>query len=76
MCATGTARAESKGEAITFVNTADQHKLKRIEELIGSEINRLEVPKELGPVPEYNPSAHRERPRGGGGFQKKRNFRR
>jgi ATP-dependent RNA helicase RhlE len=71
-----TARAESKGEAITFVNTADQHKLKRIEELIGSEINRLEVPKELGPVPEYNPSAHRERPRGGGGFQKKRNFRR
>lgn len=71
-----TARAESKGEAITFVNPTDQQKLKRIEELIGSEINRLEVPKELGPVPEYNPSAHRERPRGGNTFRKKGNFRR
>ncbi len=71
-----TARAESKGEAITFVNPADQQKLKRIEELIDSEINRLEVPKELGPVPEYNPSAHRERPRGGNNGRKKGNFRR
>ncbi len=71
-----TARAESVGEAITFVNTADQHKLQRIEDLIGSEINRIEMPAELGPVPAFDPSAKRESGRGGKPFNKKRNFKR
>ena len=40
-----TARAQTTGEAITFVNAADQHKLKRIEDLIGYklELGKLQV---------------------------------
>jgi len=55
-----TARADTKGEAITFVNPMDQRKLLSIEELIESEITRLPVPESLGPVPEYEPKKRRE----------------
>jgi ATP-dependent RNA helicase RhlE len=46
-----TARADTKGEAITLVGPNDQRKLMQIEELIEGEINRLPVPEELGEVP-------------------------
>ena len=36
-----TARAESKGVALTFINPHDQYKFKKIEELIGYEIKKL-----------------------------------
>ncbi len=39
-----TARAESTGIALTFVNHHDQQKFKRIEELIGKEIKKLPIP--------------------------------
>jgi ATP-dependent RNA helicase RhlE len=39
-----TARAESTGAALTFVNHEDQYKFKKIEALIGSEIQKLPVP--------------------------------
>jgi superfamily II DNA/RNA helicase len=38
-----TARAESKGVALTFINPHDQYKFKKIEELIGNEIKKLPV---------------------------------
>ncbi|HRG28989.1 MAG TPA: DEAD/DEAH box helicase [Chitinophagales bacterium] len=54
-----TARADTKGEAITLVGPNDQRKLMQIEELIEGEINRLQVPEELGEVPAYEPKLRR-----------------
>ena len=59
-----TARAEQTGVALTLINTEDQRKFKRIEELIESEIKKLPVPKEFGEVPEYDPRKYSEKPRG------------
>ena len=39
-----TARAESTGVALTFINPADRRKFKNIEQLIGSEIMKLQLP--------------------------------
>ena len=50
-----TARASTDGTAITFINEKDQKKFARIEQLIGKEVDKLPVPEELGPGPEYNP---------------------
>jgi superfamily II DNA/RNA helicase len=47
-----TARANTKGEAITLVNEKDMRKLVKIERLIGYEINRLPLPEDLGEGPE------------------------
>jgi superfamily II DNA/RNA helicase len=52
-----TARAETKGTAITLVSEKDQKKFSRIELQIGKEIDRLTLPGELGEVPVYNPAA-------------------
>lgn len=56
-----TARAESTGVALTFINPLDQRKFKRIEELIGSEIKKVPVPSHLGKTPEYAPEKQEER---------------
>lgn len=56
-----TARAASTGVAITFVNNADQFKFRKIEELIGSPINKLPVPEELGNVPAYDPVINKKK---------------
>lgn len=50
-----TARAASTGVALTFINELDQQKFQQIEELIGSEINKIPLPEELGKGPEYRP---------------------
>lgn len=57
-----TARAETTGVALTFINPADQSKFKRIEELIGDEIKKLPLPPELGPAPAYNPNKKFKKP--------------
>jgi superfamily II DNA/RNA helicase len=49
-----TARANTKGEAITLVNEKDMRKLVQIERLIEAEIPRLPLPEELGPGPEFS----------------------
>jgi superfamily II DNA/RNA helicase len=54
-----TARAESKGVAITFIGEKDQRKFKRIEDLIGSEITKYPPPEHLGQGPEYKPEAQK-----------------
>ncbi len=48
-----TARAESTGVAITFVNAKDMYSFDRIEKLIGIDIVKVQPPKELGPGPSW-----------------------
>jgi ATP-dependent RNA helicase RhlE len=52
-----TARAESKGEAVTFINDRDQRRFAQIEELIEKEIVKYHYPETPGKYPEWNPSA-------------------
>lgn len=51
-----TARAETKGTAITFISKDDQMKFKRIEKLIGKIIDKMPIPLELGEGPAYQDS--------------------
>jgi superfamily II DNA/RNA helicase len=48
-----TARADAKGEAITFISDKDQYKFVRIEKLIGMEIEKLPLPEGFGDGPAY-----------------------
>jgi ATP-dependent RNA helicase RhlE len=57
-----TARAETTGVAVTFINPEDQRKFKKIEELIGSEVKKLPLPEGLGAGPEYNPEKNEGKP--------------
>lgn len=49
-----TARADSKGEAITFVNDKDRYKFLQIEKLIGQEVTKIPLPEGFEPGPEYS----------------------
>jgi superfamily II DNA/RNA helicase len=51
-----TARANSKGEAITLVNPKDMQKLGMIEKLIETTLEKKQPPKELGEGPQYKSS--------------------
>lgn len=63
-----TARAEKDGKAFTLVSEQEMHRFGRIEQLIGNEVPKLEIPEELGPGPEYRPGAGRKgRGKHGGG---------
>lgn len=55
-----TARADTTGTAITFVNERDQRKFSFIENLIGREIDRIPLPEELGEGPVYQPEQKRK----------------
>ena len=68
-----TARAETTGTAITFINDKDQGKFGRIEAMIGREIPKLMLPEELGEGPIYNPTAKPKGNFGGKPFNKNRN---
>jgi superfamily II DNA/RNA helicase len=48
-----TARAASKGLAITFVSNLEMHKFARIEELIERKLEKLSPPEALGKAPEW-----------------------
>lgn len=59
-----TARADRDGKAITFVCESDFDKLARIEKLMEREVDRKELPEELGKGPDYvvkKKTAHRRR---------------
>jgi superfamily II DNA/RNA helicase len=66
-----TARASTKGEAITLINPRDMYKFSKIEKLIEKIIPKLTVPNELGEAPTWNPEKEKSKPLGGN----KRNFR-
>jgi len=62
-----TARAETTGTAITFVNDKDMYRLINIEKMIEKEITRIPLPEALGEGPAYNPLAKKvfdKRPKG------------
>lgn len=48
-----TARANTKGEAITLINPKDIHKFAKIETLIERDFEKTQPPKELGDGPEW-----------------------
>jgi superfamily II DNA/RNA helicase len=55
-----TARAETTGTAITFINVKDQRKFLNIENLIGQTIEKLPLPPTIGEGPEYDPQAKKK----------------
>ncbi len=55
-----TARADTTGIAFTFITEGEQYKFKKIEDLIGKEIQKVKLPAALGPGPVYNPGARRK----------------
>jgi ATP-dependent RNA helicase RhlE len=62
-----TARAATKGTAITFISDERQDRVQRIERLLEREVEKRAITEELGygPAPEYDPKRFRG-PRGGG----------
>jgi ATP-dependent RNA helicase RhlE len=51
-----TARADTTGTAITFINDKDQRKFAAVEQLIGKEVPKMPLPNDLGVGPVYDPS--------------------
>lgn len=72
-----TARAECKGEAYTFITGEEMRKFKRIEELMGMEVNKLPNPEGIPTGPAYQPEKKMGGGQGQGGkrkfFSKKKN---
>jgi superfamily II DNA/RNA helicase len=56
-----TARANTKGEAITLVNEKDMRKLTQIQKLIEAEITQIPLPDDLGVGPEFKIQSNSER---------------
>ncbi|MFV0522489.1 MAG: DEAD/DEAH box helicase [Mangrovibacterium sp.] len=67
-----TARANTTGLAITFVNEADMYKFDSIERLIENKVPKGELPEELGEAPIWK--VREKRKFKGGGGKKRRNF--
>lgn len=70
-----TGRAEANGIAFTFINEEDMYNFNNIEELIGKEVRKVNLPAHIGEGPEYNPKATFKKYRSGQGrkkFSKKR----
>ena len=67
-----TARAETKGTAITFINEKDMRRFHAIEKLIEKEVPKLPLPESLGNGPVYEPlkkvfsGLNRNKPSGNG----------
>lgn len=55
-----TARANTKGEAITLVNEKDMRNIAEIETLIEATIPRIDLPEELGTAPEWKITAKKK----------------
>lgn len=67
-----TARADTKGTAITFVNDKDQYKFARIESLIGYEIAKPVLPEGFSKGPTYDPTSKPKEHKNRKPFHKKR----
>ena len=50
-----TARAATKGTAVTLVSEKDQYKFSRIEDLLGKSVPRADIPMQFGQGPTYDP---------------------
>jgi ATP-dependent RNA helicase RhlE len=69
-----TARAETTGTAITFINDKDQRKFADIEDLIEREIPKLSLPPDMGDAPVYQPHKRMSSGLSGKGNFKKKPF--
>ncbi|MCU0440862.1 MAG: DEAD/DEAH box helicase [Bacteroidia bacterium] len=69
-----TARAETTGTAITFINPKDARRFYDIEQLIGNDITKLELPQGLGEAPAYEPQKRMPKPQGKRTFGKNKKF--
>jgi ATP-dependent RNA helicase RhlE len=54
-----TARAQTDGVAITFVNEKEQRKFSKIEQLVGV-VEKVTVPEQFGETPAYSPQVERK----------------
>ncbi len=54
-----TARADKEGSAITFISEREMGKFKAIERLLGKEVEKGEIPSDLGESPNYSKSKRR-----------------
>jgi superfamily II DNA/RNA helicase len=50
-----TARGAAEGQAYTLISPLDQNKFHRIESLMDMVVEKLPIPEQLGPAPEYKP---------------------
>ncbi len=67
-----TARADTTGVALTFINRKDQRRFSDIETLIEQEVQKIATPPEIGDSPEYNPKkSHGRGGYRGGGHKRK-----
>jgi superfamily II DNA/RNA helicase len=66
-----TARAETKGEAITMVNPAEMYRIRKIEKLIESSIPKEQPPEKFGPGPAWEEKS--DKPKSNRNF-KRNNF--
>ncbi len=55
-----TARAAAKGEAYTLIIPKEQHKFQSIEDLLGTTVEKLDVPEEFGETPKYEPDKQKK----------------
>ena len=69
-----TARAGTKGRAITLGNVEDQEHFKRIEDFIEQDVPKIELPASLGEAPAYEPKSKQKggKSRRGGGSNKEK----
>ena len=68
-----TARADTKGAAITLINEEDMYKFRNIEKLIGSSIKKLPMPEALGEAPAWKEkSTKKKKPYGKKKFYNKK----
>lgn len=70
-----TARAKTTGIAITFINEDDMYNFQKVEKMIGKEVYKIPLPRELGEAPQWNP-LKKQQERQGKSTNKKRVFRR
>jgi len=59
-----TARAETKGEAVTLINPLDQRKFSRIEEMIETIVEKYMLPDNFEAGPVYDPMKNKEDSKG------------
>jgi len=57
-----TARAEADGMAITLITDKEQGRFASIEALLGKPVEKMKLPAELGPSPEYKPRGRSAKP--------------
>jgi superfamily II DNA/RNA helicase len=69
-----TARADTKGVALTLVNEDDMYKFDRIEQLIERKVQRIKLPESLGDGPVWNTRSSGKRVGRPFNKGKKRNF--